>query len=426
MLLKNCSILKNNKLIKSDILIKNNRIIKIAKKIENKNNEEEIDIKSNLVIPGLIDVHVHFREPGFIHKETIKTGSMSAAKGGFTTVMTMPNLNPVPHNLENLNVQLDLIKRHSVIRCIPYGSISVDENGEQLSDVENLSKYVFGFSDDGKGIQNNNLMYQAMLLAKKHNKPICAHCEDNSLANKGVINEGVASEKLNLKGINPLAETIQIARDLVLAKATKCHYHVCHVSTKESLELIKEAKKKKINVTCEVTPHHLLSIDQDILNDNGKWKMNPPLRSIQDQKALIKAVKNKLIDIIATDHAPHSKQEKNCSFNDAAFGIIGSEFAFSLLYTKFVKTKVFSLQLLVDLFTKNVAKIFKLPYGVLEENKIADLAVFDLNKSFEIKEDEILSKSKNTPYLNQKVYGVSLLTISNGKIVYLNEKELSV
>ncbi|WPL36707.1 dihydroorotase [Malacoplasma iowae] len=423
-LIINSKLLINNKLVKKDILINKNKIIKISNKIDQnkyKQIKKIIDAKNNLTIPGLIDVHVHWREPGFTHKETIKNGSYSAAKGGFTTVMTMPNLNPVTHDLKSLNVQLDIIKKDSIIKAIPYGSISYNLEGNKLSDMTQIKDYVFAFSDDGKGIQNANLMYKAMLKAKSLNKPIVAHCEDETFINSGHINEGNISKKLNIKGMSFLSETVHIARDLVLAKETKCHYHICHVSSKHSLELIKDAKNKKIKVTCEVSPHHLISCDEDISSNNGNWKMNPPLRTKDDRYHLIKGIKNKTIDIIATDHAPHAENEKDVKIEEAAFGVIGSEFAFGLLYTKLVLTKILNLNQIVDLMTKNVSQIFKLKSGVLKEKHVADIAIVDLNKSEIITKEWISSNSKNTPYINEKIFGINMLTICDGKIVYCHQ-----
>ena len=417
MLLKNCKILKNGKFEKVDILIKGEKIEKISKNIDI-TDENTIDVKDKFVTAGFIDAHVHWREPGFPQKETVYTASRAAARGGFTTVMTMPNLNPVPDSVETLKKQLDIIKRDSVIRAIPYGAITKDEAGEKLSDMKDIVNDVFAFTDDGRGVQSANMMYEAMLIAGKLNKAIVAHCEDNSLIRGGGMHEGKRSKELGIKGIPSICESVQIARDILLAEAANCHYHVCHISTKESVRAVRDGKRNGIKVTCEVTPHHLLSCEDDIPSNDGMWKMNPPLRAKEDRNSLIAGILDGTIDIIATDHAPHTIEEKQRGIEKSAFGIVGSETAFAQLYTKFVKTDIFSLELLVKLMTENVAKTFDLPYGKLEENGIADIVVIDLEKEMTINPDEFLSKGRNTPYAGEKVYGIPVLTISNGEIVY--------
>lgn len=417
MLLKNCKILKNGKFEKVDILIKKDRIKKIEKNIDI-TDENTIDVKDKFVTAGFIDAHVHWREPGFPQKETVYTASRAAARGGFTTVMTMPNLNPVPDSVETLKKQLDIIKKDSVIRAIPYGAITKDEGGEELSDMKEIANDVFAFTDDGRGVQSANMMYEAMLMGSKLNKAIVAHCEDNSLIRGGGMHEGQRSKELGLKGIPSICESVQIARDILLAEAANCHYHVCHISTKESVRAVRDGKRHGIKVTCEVTPHHLLSCEDDIPSNDGMWKMNPPLRARTDRDAIIAGVLDGTIDIIATDHAPHTLEEKQKGIEKSAFGIVGSETAFAQLYTKFVKTDIFSLELLVKLMSENVAKTFNLPYGKLEENRIADIVVIDLEKEMIINPDKFLSKGRNTPYAGEKVYGIPVLTISNGEIVY--------
>ncbi len=417
MLLKNCKILKNGKFEKVDILIKGEKIEKISKNIDI-TDENTIDVKDKFVTAGFIDAHVHWREPGFPQKETVYTASRAAARGGFTTVMTMPNLNPVPDSVETLKKQLDIIKRDSVIRAIPYGAITKDEAGEKLSDMKDIANDIFAFTDDGRGVQSANMMYEAMLIAGKLNKAIVAHCEDNSLIRGGGMHEGKRSEELGIKGIPSICESVQIVRDILLAEAANCHYHVCHISTKESVRAVRDGKRNGIKVTCEVTPHHLLSCEDDIPSNDGMWKMNPPLRAKEDRNSLIAGILDGTIDIIATDHAPHTIEEKQRGIEKSAFGIVGSETAFAQLYTKFVKTDIFSLELLVKLMTENVAKTFDLPYGKLEENGIADIVVIDLEKEMIINPDEFLSKGRNTPYGGEKVYGIPVLTISNGEIVY--------
>lgn len=423
MLLKNCQILRKGRLNLVDILIKENKIQRIEKNIESK-DENIIDIKGKFVSAGFIDVHVHWREPGAPHKETIYSASRAAAKGGYTTVMTMPNLNPVPDSIKTLMQQIETIKKNSIIRAIPYGAITKEEYGKDLADMKAIAKDVFAFSDDGRGVQDANVMYEAMCMAAKLDKAIIAHCEDNSLIRGGAMHDGIRNKELNIKGIPSICESVQVARDILLAEAANCHYHICHISTKESLRAVAEGKKNGIRVTCEVTPHHLISTELDIKTDDGMWKMNPPLRGEDDREALIKGILDGTIDIIATDNAPHTKDEKSKGIEKSAFGIVGSETAFSQLYTKFVKTGIFSLDLLVKLMTENVARIFNLDYGRLEENKLADLVVIDLEKEKTIDSSKFLSKGKNTPYNGQKVNGIPVLTICNGKIVYIDNDEI--
>lgn len=425
MLLKNCKILKDGNLRNVDILIRDNKIEKIAESMEDA-SKKNIDIKGRFVSAGFIDVHVHWREPGFSHKETIYTASRAAARGGFTTVMTMPNLIPVPDSRENLDKQLEIIKKDSCIRALPYGAITKDEYGKELSDMEDIATDVFAFTDDGRGVQDANMMYEAMLKAAKLNKAIVAHCEDNSLIRGGAMHEGKRSKELNIKGIPSICESVQVARDILLAEAAKCHYHICHISAKESVRALREAKKNGIKVSAEVTPHHLLSCDEDITEDNGMWKMNPPLRAKEDRDELIRAILDGTIDIIATDHAPHTLEEKERGIEKSSFGIVGSETAFAQLYTKFVKNNIFSLDLLVKLMTERPAKLFNLPYGRLEENALADLVVIDLDKEETINPEHFLSKGKNTPYSGEKIYGIPVLTLCDGKIVYVDEKEINI
>ncbi len=340
--------------------------------------------------------------------------------------MPMPNLDPVPDNYENLKIQLDIIERDSVIRAIPYGAITKGELGKDYAEFEELADYVFAFSDDGRGVQDANMMYESMMVAAKLNKAIVAHCEDNSLIRGGCMHCGRRSRELDLPGIPSVCESVQIARDVLLAEAAGCHYHVCHVSTKESVRVVREAKAAGIKVTCEVCPHHLISDEMDIPEDNGMWKMNPPLRAREDRNALIAGLLDGTIDVIATDHAPHATHEKDLTMRKAAFGIVGSETAFSQLYTKFVKTGVFSLDLLVKLMTEKVADTFGLPYGRLEENGYADLVVIDLEKSLKIDPEKFLSKGRNTPYVGEEICGIPVLTLSEGKVAYKDSEVFDI
>nr|WP_241634361.1 dihydroorotase [Fusobacterium gastrosuis] len=425
MLLKNAKILKNGELVESDILIDGNKISKISKNIDCF-DKKIIDLKGKFVTAGFIDVHVHWREPGFSQKETILTASKAAARGGFTTVMTMPNLNPVPDSIETLKKQLDIISSDSCIRAIPYGAITKEEYGRELSDMDEIANEIFAFTDDGRGVQSANVMYEAMLKASKLNKAIVAHCEDNSLIRGGAMHEGDKSKELKIAGIPSICESVQVARDILLAEAANCHYHVCHISAKESVRAVREGKKNGIKVSCEVTPHHLLSCDEDIKEDNGMWKMNPPLRAREDKNALIAGILDGTIDIIATDHAPHTQAEKERGIAKSSFGIVGSETAFAQLYTKFVKNDIFSLELLVKLMSENVSKLFNLPYGKFDEGELADIVVIDLEKEITIDSINFLGKGKNTPYNGEKINGIPVLTLFGGEIVYVDEEEIKL
>lgn len=365
------------------------------------------------VLPAFCDVHVHFREPGLSYKETVKSGSLAAAHGGYGAVCTMPNVSPVPDCKENLNGQLDIIKKDAVINVYPYGSLTVNLEGEKLSDIEGLSEYVIGFSDDGKGIQTAEMMRNAMLLAKKQGKIIAAHCEDNSLLHGGYIHKGEYAKNHGHKGICSESEWKQIERDLELAAETGCAYHVCHVSCKESVELIRQAKKNGVNVTCETAPHYLV-LDETFLKEDGRFKMNPPLRSPSDKEALLEGVKDGTIDMIATDHAPHSAEEKSKGLEKSSFGIVGLETAFPVLYTELVKKDIISLSQLLNLMSYNPRKRFKIPLN-------DDFTVWDLNAEYIINSSDFLSKGRSTPFAGKKVYGRCIATVCSEKTVYLNE-----
>jgi len=418
-LLKNGQILNEaGDLITTDILIKENKIAQITPSI-NEPGAQTIDLDQKLITPGLIDVHVHLREPGGEHKETIQTGTASAARGGYTLIAAMPNTNPVPDSIESLQTILDKIKTDATVRVLPYGSITNSLKGDDLIDFASLADHVIGFTDDGRGIQEAGMMYQAMTHAKKAGKPIVAHCEDDSLLFDGYLHEGTYATEHNHKGILSASESVHVARDAILAKATDVSYHVCHVSTKESVSIIRWAKSEGINITAEVSPHHLLLADTDInANDLANFKMNPPLRGTDDRQALIKGIEDGTIDIIATDHAPHAADEKAWPIDQAPFGIVGLETAFPLMYTHFVKNGNWTLKFLIDRMTKIPAEIFNLPYGTLEVGKPADIAVFDLDATYKIDISTFVSKGKNTPFNNYDVTGETFMTIVDGKIVY--------
>jgi dihydroorotase len=419
-LLKNAKrLVENSELESCEVLVDGGKVKQINTSIKIEELDRVIDCEGNLLTPGFIDVHIHLREPGGEHKETIKTGTMAAARGGFTTVCAMPNTNPVPDCEENIHSLLDKIDREASVRVLPYASITKGLKGEELTTIEALSKLnIFAFTDDGVGIQTADAMLRAMKEAAANNKAIVAHCEDNSIVYGGVVHDGEVSERLNLPGIPSLSESVQIARDVLLAEVAGCHYHVCHVSTKESVRVIQDAKRAGIHVTAEVTPHHLLLNEETLLSDDANFKMNPPLRSIEDQKALIEGLLDGTIDFIATDHAPHSEDEKAQGMLKAPFGIVGLETAFPLLYTNLVKTGEISLKQLVDWLTIKPASVFNLPYGRLAEGEIADLTLINLQAEKTIDKFTFYSKGKNTPFHNWKVTGVPVLTIHEGEIVY--------
>lgn len=368
------------------------------------------------VFPGFIDVHVHLREPGFSYKETVETGSKACARGGYSTVCSMPNLNPVPDSFGHLSEQLELIKKDAVINILPYGSITVGQNGEQLSDMDAMADYVCAFSDDGKGVQSDEMMRAAMLKAKSLGKMIVAHCEDNSLLNGGYIHLGKYAAEHGHRGICSESEWKPIERDLKLAAETGCAYHVCHISTKESVELIRKAKAAGVNVTCETAPHYLILSDKD-LQEHGRFKMNPPLRDESDRMALLEGICDGTIDMIATDHAPHSAEEKSRGLEKSAMGIVGIETAFPLLYTYLVKENIITLDRLVELMSINPAKRFGLNSGLCG-GMPADFTVFDLNKKYTIDPEEFLSKGRATPFEGYEVFGECLMTVCGGKIAW--------
>src|SRR5699024_2461430 len=358
-LLKNATCIQpNNEFKTCDVLIEDKKI-KLIKEYISQEADRVIDCEGHVLLPGFIDVHIHLREPGGEYKETIATGTKAAARGGFTTVCSMPNTNPVPDSVERVNDLLMKINKDAVIRVLPYASITKDLKGEELTPIKELSKAgVFAFTDDGVGIQTTETMLQAMREAAKYGMPIVAHCEDNSVLNGGVLHEGNVSKRLNLPGIPSVSESVQIARDVLLAEATGCHYHVCHVSTKESVRVIRDAKRAGIHVTAEVSPHHLLLTEDDIKEDDAQFKMNPPLRATEDQEALLAGLLDGTIDFIATDHAPHSEEEKELGFSNAPFGIVGLETAFQLLYTHLVETGTMTLHQLVERLTRIPADVF--------------------------------------------------------------------
>jgi dihydroorotase len=412
----------NNDLIEGSILIDKGRIIEVNPKVEPE-VDEIIDGNGHFVSAGFIDVHVHLREPGGEHKETIETGTHAAAKGGYTTICAMPNTRPVPDTVENLSHVNQLIKEKAMIRVLPYASITIREAGKERTDLAALKEHgAFAFTDDGVGVQQAGMMYEAMQDAAKLNMPIVAHCEDNTLIYAGVMHEGKKSKELGLKGIPSIAESVHIARDILLAEAAGAHYHVCHVSTKESVRVIRDAKKAGVRVTAEVSPHHILLCEDDIQTNDPNWKMNPPLRAHEDLRALIEGLEDGTLDFIATDHAPHTAQEKGDSMEQAPFGIVGLETAFPLLYTHFVKTGKWTLTQLIDWLTNKPADVFGLPYGRLLMGESADLVFIDLTKEQNIDTATFVSKGKNTPFQDWTCTGWPVMTMFEGNVIWQEEK----
>ncbi|MBO1307290.1 dihydroorotase [Enterococcus sp. 669A] len=413
---------KGNQLIEADVWLEDGVIAGIGKDFSNLEFDEVYDAKGQLVTPGLVDVHVHLREPGFTYKETIKTGSQAAARGGFTTVCAMPNLDPTPDTVEKFQNVLDIIKRDAVVKVLQYAPITEGLRSEVLTDQAGLKAAgAFAFTNDGVGVQTAGTMYLAMKEAAKQGMALVAHTEDDSLLFGGVMHTGEVSEKLGLPGIMSATESSQIARDVILAEETGAHYHVCHVSTKESVRVIRDAKKAGVHVTAEVSPHHLILMDEDIPEDNGFWKMNPPLRAKEDRDALIEGLMDGTIDCIATDHAPHGLEEKDQTFLKSPFGIVGSETAFQLIYTHFVETGRFTLEQVIDWMAVKPAEIFGLNAGTLNIGAPADVAVFDLDTEEKIDDKQFASMGVNTPFTGWPVKGHTMFTFVDGKLVYNKE-----
>ena len=414
-LLTNAKVYTDGGFSETDVLVDRGVVVALG---ENLQCDEAVILNFSgcVIFPGFVDVHVHFREPGFSYKETMETGSKAAARGGYTAVCTMPNLKPVPDSVEHLKEQLDIINKDAVIKVYPYGSITVGQLGEEMSDLEGMAKDVIAFSDDGRGVQSEEMMKEAMLRSKALGKMIVAHCEDNSLLRGGYIHDGEYARAHNHKGICSESEYGPIIRDIKLVEETGCSYHVCHVSAKESIDAIRQAKKRGVDITCETGPHYLV-LDDSNLQEDGRFKMNPPLRDKSDRQALIEGILDGTVDVIATDHAPHSEEEKSKGLAGSAMGITGIETAFSILYTKLVKTGVITLGRLVELLNTNARKRF----GIGSEIKVgesADLTVFDLDCEYTINPEEFISKGKATPFKGEKVFGKCRLTMCNGTIVW--------
>ena len=415
--LKGAEVFLNNSFKKINILV-DNGILRFVCDIPA--SADVYDFSGCFVFPGFIDVHVHLREPGFFYKETIETGTMSAARGGYTHVFSMPNLSPVPDNFENLKKQLDIIEKTAKVHVTPYASITKEEKGKELSKMEEISRFTAGFSDDGRGVQNSGLMESAMREAKRLGKIIVAHCEDNSLLHGGYIHDGEYAKTHAHKGICSESEWGPIKRDLELAGKIGCKYHVCHVSAKESVEVIRRAKACGVDVTCETAPHYLV-LNDSMLEEDGRFKMNPPIRSEEDRLALIEGISDGTIDMIATDHAPHSAEEKDKGLRYSLMGVVGLETAFPVLYTDLVKKGIISWEKLMRLMHCNPKARFGAEDS-MEEGKKACFTVFDLNSKYVIEPDKFLSKGRSTPFAGREVFGRCLMTVVDGRIVWREEE----
>lgn len=420
LLIKNALVYKSDKFEKSDVLIKDGIIHSLGVSVSFDGNIDRVvdALGKYFLIPGFADVHTHLREPGFSYKETIKTGTLAGARAGYNVLLTMPNLNPVPDCAENLKVQTDIIKKDAVIDVIPFASITKGRKGAgEVVDFKSMADKAAGFSDDGTGVQTEELMKKAMTECAKTGKIISAHCEVNDLLHGGYIHDGEYCKKHNHKGICSESEWAQIERDCRLAEETGCKYHVCHISTKESVEIIRRAKARGVRVTCETGPHYLTMCDKD-LQENGRFKMNPPLRGEDDMKALIEGVLDGTIDVIATDHAPHSAEEKSKGLEKSLMGVVGLETAFAVLNTKLVKTGVISLEKLIDMMSVKPREIFGLSGGKIAEGESADLALIDADKEWIVNPEKFVTMGRATPFEGWKLQGDNLMTILRGEIVY--------
>ena len=418
-LLKNARVVDHkNKLDgKMDILLENDKISKISEKIE-ESVDREIDCTNYIIIPGMIDMHCHLREPGFEYKETIETGSKSAVAGGFTTICPMPNTNPTPDSAFILEKILAEAKRVNLCNILPYGSVSKGEKGEELTDFEELKKAgAVAFSDDGMPVINSRMMRQAIIKANSLGTFVASHCEEKSVAD-GAINAGKIQEELGVKGVLPEAEEIMAAREIVISETNNVRAHICHISTKTSVNMIRDAKKRGVKITCETCPHYFCFTVDEVLTSGTNAKMNPPLRDEKDRQAIIEALKDGTIDAIITDHAPHSEEEKERELSKAPNGIIGFETALPAINTYLIDKNLLTEMDMVKLTSYNPAKLLNLDKGEIKEGKIADLTIYDPEESYIYTKDMIVSKSKNTPFIGKKLKGKVKYTIVNGNIVY--------
>lgn len=402
-----------------DIAIVDGRISQRADSIEATANDTVIDAEGLVVAPAFVDVHVHLREPGYGYKERIATGTMAAARGGYSTVCSMPNLNPVPDSVENLKAQQDIIDRDARIEVLPYAAITIGRKGEELVDIASLKGKVCAFSDDGSGVQVDGMMERAMTEAVKHDQLIAAHCEVEELLKGGYIHDGEYARQNGHKGICSESEWEQVKRDIEIAEKVGCRYHVCHISTKETVQLVREAKARGVKVTCETGPHYLIFTDMD-LEEDARWKMNPPLRSAEDRAALIEGIKDGTIDMIATDHAPHSVEEKSKGLKDSAMGIVGLETAFAALNTHLVKRGIISLERLVELMSHNPRKVFRIEGGI-EVGQRADIVLLDTDKAWRVDSTKFFSMGRISMFDGRDMVGDIAMTIHRGEVVYKAE-----
>lgn len=415
-LLKNANVYTDGSFRKTDIYIKDNTIVSVDGSVHSDDDVVSFDFNNKYIFPGFTDVHVHLREPGFLCKETIETGTKAAARGGYTSVCAMPNLKPVPDSVENIKEEVDIIEKTAAVHVYPYGAITVGEMGRELADLDGMAPYAIAFSDDGHGVQNDDMMRSAMKKAKELGKMIVAHCEVNELLEGGYIHKGKYAALHGHKGICSESEWKQIERDIELVKETGCAYHVCHISTKESVELIRKAKSEGVNISCETGPHYLVLNDMD-LKEEGRFKMNPPIRDESDRLALIEGIKDGTIDVIATDHAPHTAEEKSKGLKNSLMGVVGLETAFPIVYTELVRKGIITLEKAMELLNTNAKKRFGIGSQIAPGQK-ADLTVFDLDEEYVIDPKDFLSKGKSTPFEGWKVFGKCLMTMVNGEIVY--------
>ena len=416
MILKGGTVVRDGVSDVADVAISEGRIESIAPVIEPNDGDKVVDCSSLIVTAGLVDLHVHLREPGFSAKETIATGTAAAAHGGFTTVCAMPNLNPAPDSVENLQQQLDIIERDAKVKVLPYATITRERYGRELVDFESMASKVAGFSDDGSGVQSEDMMRQAMEAAVKSGSIIAAHCEVDALLKKGYIHDGEYAAKNGHRGICSESEWAQIERDIKLAEEIGCRYHVCHISTKESVALIRDAKARGVKITCETGPHYLTMCDMD-LQEEGRFKMNPPIRSAADRDALVEGLKDGTVDVVATDHAPHTAEEKSRGLELSAMGVVGLETSFAVIYTKLVKAGVISLEKAIDVLAEAPRRIFSLGGG-LKEGEAADIAIFDLNAEYDVDPTTFHSMGRSTPFEGWHLWGECRMTLVDGRVVY--------
>ena len=420
--LKGGRVFSGGKSFEADVVVCGDRIAEVTPEAAILPGDKVVDCRGRWVTAGLVDLHVHLREPGFSSKETIATGTAAAAHGGFTTVCAMPNLEPAPDSLENLRRETEIIERDAVVKVLPYATITRRRAGREIVDFEALRPYVAAFSDDGSGVQDDGMMLAAMRAAAANDCIIAAHCEVNSLLHGGYIHDGAYAAAHGHKGISSESEWRQIERDIRLAEQTGCRYHVCHISTKESVALIRDAKRSGVRITCETGPHYLTMCDAD-LREEGRFKMNPPIRSAADRNALIEGVQDGTIDVIATDHAPHTAEEKSRGLAGSAMGVVGLETSFAVIYTKLVMAGIISPERMIELMAEAPRRIFALGGGLAAGEK-ADIAVFDLDNEFTVDPATFLSKGRSTPFEGWRLHGQTILTLVDGRTAYRNDEKI--